>query len=73
MNIAGGSVDEGVDSVNVGELPPFGHVVGVTDLVSDPWASPADLTATLDLGHSGLLPVFGSVPVQTHRMLLKGV
>lgn len=73
MDIAGGPVDEGVDSVNVGKLSSFGHVVGVTDLVSDPWTFPADLTATLDFGHSGLLPVFGGVPVQTHRMLLKGV
>lgn len=65
VDVSGSPVDEGVDSMNVGELPPFAHVVGVTDLVGDSWTSPADFTATLDLGHSGLLPISG--PVSTHN------
>lgn len=73
VDVSGSPVDEGVDSMNVGELPPFAHVVGVTDLVGDSWTSRADLTATLDLGHSGLLPISGLVPIHNRKILLNNL
>lgn len=71
MDIAGGMVDEDVHAMNVGELPPFGHVMGVADPVGYLWPLRANLAPTLDLGHSGLLPMFGNTLLRPRMILLK--
>lgn len=71
MDIAGGSVDEGVDSMSIGKLSPFGHVVGVADTVGYHWTLSADLAPTLVPGHPGLLPILGIAALQTRKIVLK--
>jgi len=71
MNIAGGMVDEDVHAMNVGELPPFGHVMGVADSVGYLWPLRANLAPTPDLGHSGLLPMFDTALLRPRMILLK--
>jgi hypothetical protein len=71
VDIAGGMVDEDVHAMNVGELPPFGHVMSVADPVGYVWSLRANLAPTLDLGHSGLLPMFGNTFLRPRMILLK--
>ena len=71
MDIAGGTVDKGVHAMNVGELPPFSHVMGVADPVRYFCPLRANLAPAFDLGHSGLLPTFDTALLRPRMILLK--
>ena len=70
MNIAGDPADESVDSMSVGKLFPFRHVVGVADLVGYLYTLAADFTPPLDSGHPSLLPMSGIAALRTGQILL---
>ena len=57
VDMTGGAVDQRVDPVNVWELSPFAHVVGVADPVAHLWTPSADLARTIHLGHCRLSPM----------------
>ena len=52
VDMTGGAVDQRVDPVNVWELSPFAHVVGMADAVAEGRTFPAEITA---LRHRGSL------------------
>lgn len=70
MDVAGNTADEGVDSMCVGILFPFGHVVGVAYLMGNSWTPPADFTPTLDPGHPESLPIVNIIALRARKILL---
>ncbi len=56
--------------MDVGELPPLRHVVGVADPMGHLWPPPAELAPTPDLGHPGHPPLFGETAHPAARILL---
>lgn len=70
VDVAGSAADEGVDSMSVRKLSPFGHVVGMADLMGYLWPFAADLTPTLDSGHPRLLLIFDNAALRVQEILL---
>jgi hypothetical protein len=71
VDITGGAVDQRVDPMNVWELSPFAHVVGVADPVDHLWTLAADLARTIHLGHCRLSPMVNTTAHRTRGRLLK--
>ena len=71
VDMARGAVDQRVDPVNVWELSPFAHVVGVADPVDHLWTLAADLALTIHLGHCRLSPIVYPAAHRTQRRLLR--